>query len=1159
MSTAEQLLDSMTEEDINLYLNDPALEPHIVIDTYRNVTVPEELYRIAVQHDHNIETVTFDCPRYWDGHDLSELKIYINYMRQDGYRDVFHCDNVEVDATDDSLMHFAWTISGNVTAVKGKLSFLVCAKTVDDEGNEELHWNSELNQEMFVSEGLECAESVLTEYSDIITHLLTRMEEVEDETDLESMLGYIDTYFKEDPGIQETLIEYVNQWLESDPDTQETIYNYVVNYIQETWVIDDELKLEDHPAEAKATGEAIRNQIVNTTERTINNSYAGGLNINSIAARSEQNTAVGTQLFDKNTVTWGYFLNSDGNLVEDTEDCYVTDFISVLPNTEYTVNCGEILYCTYDKDKVFLDRWNDGNIDDFDSHSFTTDPVTHYIRLSYYAYDQVHPDNLMLNKGGTPLPYEPYTGGLPTPSNPKEIESVEPGQLEIKSYNGEYESVTLLNLPNGLYAMSIPDGEPIDATYVDDDGQAWISDEIDVEHKLYIKRLGHYVFNGSESWSGMYHYNLDDKNINYFGTSILDGCAQENTPFICSHSTRIVWDETTTCFIDVDGYFIIGGSSFIDETIVTGLDFENKLRTNPIELIYPLANPIERELTDEELSSLCRLKTYDGITNIDVEKGELVRLEVQYGATDVAAVALDNASLLSLVGENIEKRVGVLEEEVETFANEVETKFAEQAEINENLGKSVSDGKTRVAGAITAKGVNTAADAEFETMAKNIESFIIAKGDAIAENVDAGVTFSNEVANNLVGTSTAKTDYANYKNAVVDGLENSGLNVTKDTTAEELQSILEAKFPASVDILTDLLTENGYTQTTGKHFDGNVDASNDILNITGSANAEGNTYVLLTGNNKYSLSPAKVSFGATFGMGSGVGQDTGCATISICNATETLASWTKTGISNAGTFSDTLTFESDSEWWVEVKVSVDTFYTDASLTITGMTAEAYSGGGEEPEVVEADVTAIVEKLNYYTGGTETTMTVDEIATKIDAVLGEITSYKTRGRNFYFYCKTITEIRNPLDFSSVTDFYGFCQGCSELIYVAPLNTSNGTDFTNLFNTCSKLVTVESIDVSKTSNATRLGNAFSKCYELQNITFVGVIPANLDVAHCTKLTLASLENILQHLKDMSGTSTTLKLTISSESEAVLIAAGYNLETFGSERGWDIEVAA
>ena len=55
-------------------------EEHIIIGRDRYITVPEGLKRIAVQYDHNVETVTFDCPRYWDEHDLSTMNIYINYI-----------------------------------------------------------------------------------------------------------------------------------------------------------------------------------------------------------------------------------------------------------------------------------------------------------------------------------------------------------------------------------------------------------------------------------------------------------------------------------------------------------------------------------------------------------------------------------------------------------------------------------------------------------------------------------------------------------------------------------------------------------------------------------------------------------------------------------------------------------------------------------------------------------------------------------------------------------------------------------------------------------------------------------------------------------------------------------------------------------------------
>lgn len=154
-------------------------EPHIIIDKSRFITVPSELQRIAVQYDHDIETVTFDCPRYWDGHDLSTMIIYINYKLPNGARDSYHVNNVTIDSTDTDIIHFDWTLSRNVTSISGKISFSVCAKNVDSDGNELNHWNSELNQEMYISQGLECLDPIVDSYPDVITGILVRLDELE--------------------------------------------------------------------------------------------------------------------------------------------------------------------------------------------------------------------------------------------------------------------------------------------------------------------------------------------------------------------------------------------------------------------------------------------------------------------------------------------------------------------------------------------------------------------------------------------------------------------------------------------------------------------------------------------------------------------------------------------------------------------------------------------------------------------------------------------------------------------------------------------------------------------------------------------------------------------------------------------------------------------
>ena len=177
MSQAEDLLNSLSENDIST-----KTEPHIIVGSNRVITVPSELKRIAVQYDHNIETVTFDCPRYWDDHDMSTMKVYINYTRADNEPGCYIADDVAVDETDTSIMHFSWTISRHVTEAVGPLTILICIKMVDKDGNEINHWNSERNSEMTVSKGMECGEIIAEKYPDIISQILTDMGNLADLT-----------------------------------------------------------------------------------------------------------------------------------------------------------------------------------------------------------------------------------------------------------------------------------------------------------------------------------------------------------------------------------------------------------------------------------------------------------------------------------------------------------------------------------------------------------------------------------------------------------------------------------------------------------------------------------------------------------------------------------------------------------------------------------------------------------------------------------------------------------------------------------------------------------------------------------------------------------------------------------------------------------------
>lgn len=180
MSQAEELLNGLSGNEPTVYTVEPDTEPHIIVNADRTITIPDELKHIAVQFDHNIETVTFDCPRFWDDHDFSTMKVYVVYRRPDGYVDRYPVKNLRVDDADAQMIHFEWTISKNVTPIKGNISFIVCINKVDDAAIEINHWNSRLNQDLVVDEGLECATNELVEQRpDILEYILARLDTFE--------------------------------------------------------------------------------------------------------------------------------------------------------------------------------------------------------------------------------------------------------------------------------------------------------------------------------------------------------------------------------------------------------------------------------------------------------------------------------------------------------------------------------------------------------------------------------------------------------------------------------------------------------------------------------------------------------------------------------------------------------------------------------------------------------------------------------------------------------------------------------------------------------------------------------------------------------------------------------------------------------------------
>lgn len=153
------------------------MQEHIIISKDRSVNVPESIRKIGVQYDHNVNTLTFDCPRYSAGGvDLSKLIFYVNYLLPDNTPGSSRLENITVDTEDSELIHFDWVIRRAVTGQEGFLKCLICAKKSDSEGTETNHWNTDLFNTMYVTEGLETEAEIEEENKDLITQLLLEMD-----------------------------------------------------------------------------------------------------------------------------------------------------------------------------------------------------------------------------------------------------------------------------------------------------------------------------------------------------------------------------------------------------------------------------------------------------------------------------------------------------------------------------------------------------------------------------------------------------------------------------------------------------------------------------------------------------------------------------------------------------------------------------------------------------------------------------------------------------------------------------------------------------------------------------------------------------------------------------------------------------------------------
>ena len=191
---------------------------------------------------------------------------------------------------------------------------------------------------------------------------------------------------------------------------------------------------------------------------------------------------------------------------------------------------------------------------------------------------------------------------------PADLKSVgDSGSVTVKISNGKDEQLLPIATPEGLPGIPVSEG----GNYTDANGQSWICDEIDLKRGVYIKRTNRATVTKTDNGK------VIGNNVRFSVKLPVSSVGIQKA--LCSHLHYEYSYGNDTPHFYTDGGFlwmflpISCGTNAAEITVW--------LSKNPVDIIYQLAEPIERPLTLAELAAYKKLHTYMPDTTISNGSG----------------------------------------------------------------------------------------------------------------------------------------------------------------------------------------------------------------------------------------------------------------------------------------------------------------------------------------------------------------------------------------------------------------------------------------------------------------------------------------------------------------------------------------------------------
>ena len=347
----------------------------------------------------------------------------------------------------------------------------------------------------------------------------------------------------------------------------------------------------------------------------------------SVYGRSAQATTSGAQLLDLTDVVgkteskngFTYRVNSDESIsVSGVPTEYTSFFLK-----QITLKAGKYCWKNYVENKsIFIQLISSVNIPT--NGCFTLDSnadISVYVVANVMSGNTEEINltfNAMLNTGDVLLPWEPYTGGIPSPNPdyPQEIKAVDNPTVAISDKDGTESQ--LITLPYTLNAIPVSAG----GNYTDENGQQYVADYVDMERGKLVRHTK-MVDAKDFAWqvSSTRAKGFFIRTPNFFDM---------NSPTVFSNvfypRARYEYNE------DVSNAIYSTGAGAWIEVVKTNFDtldgWNDYLKNNDVRILYGLQSPTEIDLTADEIATYKALHTYPGTTVVDNDAGAYMRVAI---------------------------------------------------------------------------------------------------------------------------------------------------------------------------------------------------------------------------------------------------------------------------------------------------------------------------------------------------------------------------------------------------------------------------------------------------------------------------------------------------------------------------------------------------